>query len=163
MDDWVEEMWRSLYEVAHNPEGWVESLSERLNEASKALVQVTDEWAEWLQQSVEPEVARVFEQIYQAIEPIEAALDTQAEEISAQMNQIIDPMLEDWMMGLGQWVETVSAPVHHVVDPIVQNKSTCIGCRHYYGQVHGSNRLVCAMHPFGPEGEECPDWQHWIL
>jgi len=33
----------------------------------------------------------------------------------------------------------------------------CHGCEDYFGQTHGGNQLVCAMHPFGPEESPCPD------
>lgn len=36
----------------------------------------------------------------------------------------------------------------------------CKGCCHYHGQTYGGNLLVCAMHPYGADGEQCSDWQH---
>ena len=36
--------------------------------------------------------------------------------------------------------------------------SACGGCRDYYGKVYGGDRLVCAVHPYGWDGEgACPD------
>lgn len=39
----------------------------------------------------------------------------------------------------------------------------CQGCQHYLGTLlsgeKGSNWLCCAMHPYGPDGEKCPDWE----
>lgn len=35
----------------------------------------------------------------------------------------------------------------------------CQGCRNYHGQTHGGNRLICAMHPYGVETEQCEDWE----
>lgn len=35
----------------------------------------------------------------------------------------------------------------------------CQGCCHYHGQTYGGELLVCGMHPYGVEGEHCPDWQ----
>ena len=37
--------------------------------------------------------------------------------------------------------------------------TVCWGCRHYYGRVDGMNRLICAMHPYGPETDDCEDWE----
>jgi hypothetical protein len=35
-----------------------------------------------------------------------------------------------------------------------------VGCRNFFGETHGGNTLVCAMHPFGPdEDRHCPDWE----
>lgn len=36
--------------------------------------------------------------------------------------------------------------------------SPCLGCDHYYGHGHGHDRLICAMHPLGPESDPCPDY-----
>lgn len=35
----------------------------------------------------------------------------------------------------------------------------CRGCQHYYGHVDGMHRLICAMHPYGPETDDCEDWE----
>jgi hypothetical protein len=40
-----------------------------------------------------------------------------------------------------------------------QQPAVCQGCRHYHGRVYGGNLLVCAMHPYGAEGEHCSDWE----
>jgi len=39
------------------------------------------------------------------------------------------------------------------------DRDPCQGCRYYHGRTYGGNHLVCAMHPHGWEGEDCPDWQ----
>lgn len=39
----------------------------------------------------------------------------------------------------------------------------CHGCKQYHGQTYGANRLVCGIYPYGPESEQCPDWEEdWI-
>jgi len=35
----------------------------------------------------------------------------------------------------------------------------CQGCRHYHGYVYGGELFVCAMHPYGWDDENCPDWE----
>lgn len=34
----------------------------------------------------------------------------------------------------------------------------CQGCANYYGKTDGGNRLICAIHPSGVEGDTCLDW-----
>ncbi|WP_193199681.1 hypothetical protein [Nostoc sp. MG11] len=41
--------------------------------------------------------------------------------------------------------------------------AACIGCENYHGQYYGGNMLVCAIHPHGVEGENCPDYCDRIL
>lgn len=45
------------------------------------------------------------------------------------------------------------------VEPSVDKHPACIGCRHYHGQVYSGNLLVCAMHPYGWDDNNCPDWE----
>ena len=47
---------------------------------------------------------------------------------------------------------------------------TCRGCVHYHGAAYhgekGVNQLICAMHPYGPDGPTCPDKEgvtYWYL
>lgn len=39
----------------------------------------------------------------------------------------------------------------------------CVGCEHYHGIAYGYNKatravLICALHPYGWQGDGCPDW-----
>jgi hypothetical protein len=38
-----------------------------------------------------------------------------------------------------------------------QTPKVCRGCVHYHGRSYGGERLICAMHPYGVEYEECGD------
>ncbi len=33
----------------------------------------------------------------------------------------------------------------------------CLGCRYYHGESYNGNSLICAVHPSGPEAENCRD------
>jgi len=35
---------------------------------------------------------------------------------------------------------------------------SCVGCINYHGQSYGGNKLICAIHPTGVEGDTCGDW-----
>lgn len=35
----------------------------------------------------------------------------------------------------------------------------CQGCTNYYGKTDGGNKLVCAIHPSGANGDTCPDFE----
>lgn len=35
----------------------------------------------------------------------------------------------------------------------------CSGCKHHHGSTYNGVPFVCAMHPFGPDGEGCPDFE----
>jgi len=35
----------------------------------------------------------------------------------------------------------------------------CVRCKHFHGEEYGGNFLVCGMHPYGWDDENCPDWE----
>ena len=35
----------------------------------------------------------------------------------------------------------------------------CDGCTNYHGQSYGGNKLICAIHPAGVDGDRCGDWE----
>jgi len=50
-------------------------------------------------------------------------------------------------------------PVVMAEKPSARHHSACIGCQHYHGYIYGNQLLVCGMHPYGWEGDSCPDWE----
>lgn len=173
MDDWSKQWFDVFNEALHT---WTQNLTqdaertfhemtEQLAQASDAVVQATDDWADQVQQAFEPEIDRIVEEINRTLEPWEITVESQVDDVADNIDQMIGPILTTLLAGVDHWLEEVSAPINSTVDPILQNYPTCTGCRHYYGQAHGGNMLVCAMHPFGPEAEAgCPDhdniWTH---
>lgn len=49
-------------------------------------------------------------------------------------------------------------PLSHV-HPTAKQYPACQHCKHYHGYRYGEHLLVCAMHPYGWEDEQCPDWE----
>lgn len=41
----------------------------------------------------------------------------------------------------------------------VKKPAACEGCQHYDGSAYGGNHFVCAMHPYGCDAKQCPDWE----
>ncbi len=40
-----------------------------------------------------------------------------------------------------------------------KNATLCQTCENYHGEIYGGNSLVCAIHPYGLIGADCPDWE----
>ncbi len=116
------------------------------------------------------EVEQVFTEIAKDVgEMMDAFVDASEEmveqmqitfetEIEPRLNEFIDPILEAYL-GFEIIVEETAQPVTHTVEPFLNDHPACVGCRHYHGQVYGGTMLVCGMHPYGWEGEKCPDWE----
>jgi len=167
MDDWSKQLW-NLYgdavqgfteQMSHDTEQWFNDLTEQLGEASDAFLHATDQWADQVQDALAPEIDRIVDEINRSVEPLVDPVDRQLDDMVDQLDQAIGPVLTTSMAGLVQWFEEVSSPINSTVEPILQNYPACVGCRNFYGQTYGGNTLVCAMHPFGPDDEQCPDWE----
>lgn len=105
------------------------------------------------------DVDRMVDDFVEASEAIAEQMQTTfSTEIEPRLTEFIDPILEAYL-GFEVVVEETAQPIIHTVDPVMNNHPACIGCRHYHGQMYGSNMLVCGMHPYGWEEEKCPDWQ----
>lgn len=83
---------------------------------------------------------------------------TIAIEIEQCLTELTEPLLEAYWE-LEDIVGEVEQPFPYTVEPTPQEHPACIGCQHYHGQVYSGNLLVCAMHPYGWEEENCPDWE----
>lgn len=53
---------------------------------------------------------------------------------------------------------TYSAAVDRISDAM-KKFAPCQGCRFFHGGVYGAELLVCAVHPYGVDGSECPDYE----
>lgn len=97
-------------------------------------------------------VATVSEQVANQVQ------QTIATEIDHFLNELVEPVLEVYLE-----FEEISFenewPMLDSVEPSPEKHPACMGCRNYHGQVYSGNLLVCGMHPYGWEGENCPDWE----
>jgi len=100
-------------------------------------------------------VDTLVEATEEVAEQVQSAL---VSELDPPVSEFIDSILEAYL-GIEIAVENASQPVMHTVEPILNNHPACVGCRNYHGQMYGGNVLVCGMHPYGWEGEQCPDWE----
>ncbi len=45
------------------------------------------------------------------------------------------------------------------VEPTATLHPACIGCANYHGRLYNDTLLVCGMHPYGVDGDQCTDWE----
>jgi len=100
-------------------------------------------------------VETIFELSEEITDQVQNTIDT---EIDQYLNELAEPLFEVYWE-LEEIVGEVDQPFTYTVEPSLEEHSACIGCHHYHGQVYGGNLLVCGMHPYGWEGENCPDWE----
>lgn len=87
-----------------------------------------------------------------------------AQEVQQTIVTEIDQYLNDWAEPLfdlygDDLLDDFEQTFPYQVTPTVERHSACIGCANYHGQVYSGNLLVCGMHPYGWDDEQCPDWE----
>jgi hypothetical protein len=126
-----------LQELVEEVERFLNEVAQEVDEAVDALLEATEEiaeqWQSKLETEIEPKIDEFFAPFLDALLGIETAIGTAVEE--------------------------TTRPVVNTVEPMINEHSACVGCRNYHGQVYGGDMLVCGMHPYGWDGEKCPDWE----
>lgn len=103
-------------------------------------------------------VTEMMESFFEITEEItEQVQNTIVTEIDQYLDDLTEPIFEIyWEL---EEVIGTDQPFPYPVEPTQQEHPACIGCCHYHGQVYNNNLLVCGMHPYGWEDENCPDWE----
>ncbi len=132
MEGWSDGFSQAIEQMIRDVESFLADVAEDLNEMIDGLAEVTEDLADQFQQ-----------------------MTVQVEE---GLSTLVDPILEAYL-GFEITVENSIQPITHTVDPILNNHSACVGCRNYHGHSYNGTVLICAMHPYGWEDEQCPDWE----
>ncbi|MBD2021556.1 hypothetical protein H6F43_15355 [Leptolyngbya sp. FACHB-36] len=133
MESWSDDFFEVLEVVANELEQFCTDIAKEVNGAIEAFADVSE---------------AVFEQMQ----------TTFVAEFDRQLSEFVDPLV-DACLGIEGAIGEAAQPLLHTVDPLLNNHPACVGCRHYHGQVYSGTPLICGMHPYGWESEQCPDWQ----
>jgi hypothetical protein len=124
-----------------------------------------DQWQRVVAEMLE-EMAQEVEHFFaEIIEVVDILADT-AEDVAEEAHKAIATELERAFPFLSTnqpWIEfwDFEDPEDYDmygVEPLSEQPAACRGCQHFHGQVYGGTTLICAMHPYGPEAEQCLDW-----
>ncbi len=128
-------------------EDWSKDFFEMLEGATREFEQFfqdVSEVAETIAEEVQNSIALEFENFcYEIFEPLIEVYN----EFESEFRSELDDLLEE-DLAISYKVE--STPEHH---------PACVGCQHYHGHVYNGNLLVCGMHPYGWDDDNCPDWE----
>lgn len=124
-------------------------------------------------EAVTAEVEQLFQDFGKAIEEA-------AEEIGETIETVAEDVQDSLVPGVDQYFYEIFEPfvdfytefedvvfedladdafINPKVEPTSTNNPACVGCQHYHGRIYSGTLLVCGMHPYGWDGEECPDWE----
>ena len=141
MDDWLEQFQTELNEIAAASSKW---LGQAARQGERVIEQLVDG-------SIE------------AIEAAEKSIDDNLAPAFIRLNDRVSDSLDAGLVFIDEqvtpWVSEATMPITNTVNPFLQNHPTCVGCRNYHGSDYGNQMLVCGMHPYGPDEENCADWE----
>lgn len=137
MDDWQQEWWKQIEKTATEMEEFFLSVEK----VAESFVDQVSETADFFAQQFQGELAEEVDSFVQEfIDLITAASD----EVEASL---WEDFVDDDFMGVGSQKPT--SAIH----------PACINCANYHGRIYNGNLLVCGMHPYGWDDENCPDWE----
>lgn len=134
---------------------FMESWASEFSKMMQAIAEEMEQFITAVAKDVEVMVDEFIEASEDFVEQLEAAISP---DLDQSINDFFDPILEAYL-GFDFSMDDTAQPFIHTVDPLVNEHPACVGCRHYHGQAYNGVMLVCGMHPYGWESEECPDWQ----
>lgn len=111
------------------------------------------------------EVEHFFQDVSQVIEElVEQIQDEISTDIEELFEELFTPVLNDYLqeddfIAENFYDEEADLLINPKLEPTSEHHPACVGCYHYHGRIYGGNLLVCAMHPYGWDDENCPDWQ----
>lgn len=122
-----------------------------------------EEWQKNIFEMLESVACMVDEFFLEVTEMVEVFADDVQNTVGIDLDQYLQDMFEpiaELYSELEDLVgDTEQTYYSYPVEPTPETQPACVGCHHYHGQIYSGNLFVCAMHPYGWETEDCPDWE----
>ena len=138
MEDWHKDFWAMLETVTVEVEQFFQDVGEAVESVSEDISEAIETVAHEVQYTFGVDIDQYFQEILEPFVEIYAEFDDIA----------FEDLLEDTEFAFNPRVE-----------PTREEHPACIGCQNYHGRIYGGNVLICAMHPYGWEDSNCPDWE----
>lgn len=143
---------------------WQDEIEKAVLTTIKDFEQLSKNFSEWVEIVAEEVTEEVVETLDFLTEQIDVYLPR---EIDDFLRDIFQPLLDleenwgsqDWDNEDGDNSFTEDFPCNPKIEASLEFHPACIGCANYHGRVYSGNILICGMHPYGWETENCPDWQ----
>lgn len=110
--------------------------------------------------SVAQGIEQFVQDVTQAVEEIHNEMATDIEQFFEDVFSVeLELRIDENDLFPDHWGELSDWLVNPRVEPDPTTHPSCVGCQNYHGRIYGGNLLVCAMHPYGWQDENCPDWE----
>lgn len=128
----MEEWQKAIFET-------IESVTDMVDEFFTGVTEIVEVLADEVQSTIGVEIEQYLQDIFD------------------QITEIFD-LDEDETLS-SEWQANFTYFTSYPMEPNLEEHPACIGCRNFHGQIYNGNLFVCAMHPYGWEAENCPDWE----
>lgn len=124
-------------------------------DVEKLLETVARRYADLFRIAIETVADEVTETLEFVLESLEDEIFQAIEDLSRLIwfGEVQDTPLEDEEVSFEEYSSTFKS------EPTLRNHPACVDCCNYHGESYGGNFFVCAMHPYGWDDENCPDWE----
>lgn len=141
MEDW----WKFVETTTEEMEKFFQQVGSVVESFAEEVGETIEVFGEQLQEIIVSEVDRHWQDFLDLLS-----------ETGIEAEIIIFEDLEEFADEFGEESELFG---FNFKRPTPENHPACLGCQHYHGRVYGGNLLVCAMHPYGWDDKNCPDWE----
>jgi hypothetical protein len=149
MHNWIKEFWDFIENTSKETDRWFQETSQQVEEVVDAIAQMSDEVSLQIQEAIATEIDRTIDEF---LEPFEESFDSFDDiDVSSPANSY------ESISSFHSLTTLDSLPRY--LPPTPNRNPACIGCRHYHGYVYQGTMMVCGMHPYGWDTEDCPDWE----
>lgn len=118
---------------------------------------VDDTNSRWVKTSYQPNVYSSH-QIQKSVYNYQTLVTASADEIDSR-HQDFESLVQEHPRVINQPTEKDAAPIeNNFKNNVTITTDNCLKCHNYHGKTYNGNKLICAMHPCGYEGDSCLDY-----
>ena len=155
MDNWEKNIIKCFTDIQKNIDTLYQNLDEDINKTVDFLNQEVEQWVEECEEYIDDMTIELNDLMVETenfvTELINIFWENEFTEETDIHNESANNQIDDW----DNWF----TDENYTIKPNPEKHPACVGCSNYHGYSYGGHLLVCAMHPYGWENENCPDWQ----
>ncbi len=144
-------------------EQFFEDVNHTVNFIGEEITEAFDDFAHIIENDISHEVDQFWHQLFEPFIDIYIDWEEWEDDLSVDSSRVYSRRVNLERVDLNNPTNN-NLPEEYFflnpkVEPSLEKNSACIGCKNYHGILYGGNLLVCGMHPYGWEDENCPDWE----
>ena len=150
MENWQGDFFKLIDDIAVEVEQFFTDVGETVETFTDEVTEAFEAFSDYLVEDLQNLTCYLEESLFMYFEEYDRDLFEDSE-LGIDINYYTEEIREDYHNHI--------LDLNPKIEPDLANHPACMNCRHYHGRLYGGNLLVCAMHPYGWDDENCPDWE----